>query len=246
MSDDRRLPHDFATVYGSAGQRPRMVGLFRLIWPLFPFCFVAGWLLHAAVPYPRLSTSLAGFLFVLLSAGLALCSTWGVRRLHSFLKGAQGEDQVARILSLLSSDFTIFNDLELPHSGASIDHIVLSPNALFVVETKNWRGTLTVENGRVLCNGEEPDRPPLKQAKQLAAELDTYLNGKGIPDVLVIPVLCFVGNALEKDLSNIGGVRVCNEKNLLAVFDSTMEPPLPRGTQKMVLSELIRCVDVVD
>lgn len=241
-----RSPRQFATVYGSPGQRPRVIGLIRVIWPMAPFCFAAGWLFHAAHPYPRISTSHAGFLFVVLAAALALWAAWSARRFRSFLKGAQGEDQVARILSLLPSGFSVLNDLQIPPAGSSVDHVVVAPSGVYVIETKNWSGTLSFEHGRVLCNGEAPDRPPLKQAKTLAADVASFLAETGCPDVPVIPVLCFVGNTLPPNVSNIGGVRVCTDDGLNRLFEHTLEDPLPLGSRQMITTELARCVETAD
>ena len=59
--------------------------------------------------------------------------------------GLRGETQITRLLkTALPDDTYIFNDLNLKHGfrKAQIDHIVVSPRGLFVIETKNWRGTI--------------------------------------------------------------------------------------------------------
>jgi hypothetical protein len=167
----------FAKVYGSPGQGPRTIGPLRVFWPLMPICLAAGWLLHAALPVPHLSTSSAGVLFVLLAVTLALFIGWSARRLRSFLKGAEGEETVARILSFLPSNHTVFNDLQLDPGGPAFDHIVVAPAGIFVIETKNWSGEITFQNGQVLSNGHAPSRPPLKQVKEEAAALLDHLAG---------------------------------------------------------------------
>jgi hypothetical protein len=54
----------------------------------------------------------------------------------------------------LSDDYYLLNDLYLRDGGGDIDHIVLGPNGVFVLETKNWSGTspATATNGREQAN----------------------------------------------------------------------------------------------
>jgi len=233
----------FAKVYGSPGQGPRTLGPLKVFWPLAPICFAAGWLLHAAMPFPRLSTSQAGVLFVLLAVALALFIGWSARRLRSFLKGAEGEETVARVLSFLPANHTVFNDLQLDPDGPAFDHIVVAPAGIFVIETKNWSGEITFENGQVLCNGHRPSRPPLKQVREEAAALLDHLSAAGCPAAPVYPVVCFTGNRPRGDVSNIGGVRICTETGLHALFENTLETPVPAGTLGMISSELMRCAE---
>ncbi len=233
----------FAKVYGSPGQGPRTLGPLRVFWPLAPICLAAGWVLHAALPVPKISTSQAGFLFILLAVVLALFTTWSAKRLRSFLKGAEGEETVARILSFLPSGHTVFNDLQLDPGGPAFDHIVVAPAGIFVIETKNWSGKITFEEGQVLCNGRTPSRPPIKQVKEEAAALLDHLSSVGCPDAPVYPVVCFVGNRPQDGLSNIGGVRICTETDLRTLFENTLETPVPAGTLGMIADELVRCAE---
>lgn len=233
----------FAKVYGVAGEGPRMVGLVHVFWPLIPICIAAGWLLHAAVPFPRLSTSQAGVLLVLLAAALVAFMGWSSKRLRSFLKGAEGEETVARILSFLPAPYTVFNDLQMNPTGPTLDHIVAAPAGLFVIETKNWSGEITFVNGQVLCNGKPPSRSPLKQVKEQAEALHTYLSATGCPEAPIRPVICFVSNPLQGGVTNIGGVLICCDSDLPALFDNPLDAPVPAGSLAMIISELARCAE---
>jgi hypothetical protein len=62
-----------------------------------------------------------------------------------FNGGWQGEKQVASLLGhSLSDDYYLINDLYLQGGGGDIDHVVLAPAGIFVLETKNWSGNITV------------------------------------------------------------------------------------------------------
>ncbi len=60
-------------------------------------------------------------------------------------KGWLGETMVARALSRLNPNlYHTFHDLYLPrpdgHGTTQIDHVIVSPFGIFVIETKNYRG----------------------------------------------------------------------------------------------------------
>jgi hypothetical protein len=61
--------------------------------------------------------------------------------------GAEGEERVAKHLSLLGGPYRVIHDVVLPDMRGNIDHIVLGPNGVFVIETKN-------NNGFISCNGD--------------------------------------------------------------------------------------------
>ena len=66
--------------------------------------------------------------------------------LTSGQKGAQGEKQVARHLRWLSKkQYIVLSDLMLLQGRrlTQIDHVVVSVYGIFVIETKNYHGTIT-------------------------------------------------------------------------------------------------------
>lgn len=58
------------------------------------------------------------------------------------IKGAVGERGVARKLAELGGEYRVWNDVLLCRDNYSsqIDHVVLSPYGIFVIETKNYQG----------------------------------------------------------------------------------------------------------
>jgi hypothetical protein len=55
-------------------------------------------------------------------------------------KGIQGEERVTWEFSHLSDEFLLLNDVVLPGGSGNIDHIVIGPTGVFVIETKNYSG----------------------------------------------------------------------------------------------------------
>jgi len=65
---------------------------------------------------------------------------------HSWLKGAKGERLVHAELSRLSDEFVVFNDFHPVQSDGgraawNIDHIVIGPTGVFVIDAKNYGST---------------------------------------------------------------------------------------------------------
>jgi hypothetical protein len=96
-----------------------------------------------------------------------------LRKYHIYRGGWQGEKEVSTLLShTLSDDYYLLNNLYLRDGGGDIDHIVLGSNGVFVLETKNWSGTVS-------CNGDEWQRSgkrnfsgsPSRQVKRNAARI---------------------------------------------------------------------------
>lgn len=59
------------------------------------------------------------------------------------LKGYIGERRIRKILESLGEDVKVYNDLYVPKKNGEmtqIDHVLLSPHGIFVIETKNYTG----------------------------------------------------------------------------------------------------------
>jgi len=233
----------FARVYGSPGEAPRVLGLLRAFWPLLLICFVSGYLLRALFNWPEMGSSTIGILFFLLAVTSALLLVWGGRRLGNFLKGAEGEEWVAHELSFLPAGYTVFNGLRLPGGKCNFDHIVVGPAGIYVIETKNWRGSVEFRNGKLYCEGREPSRPPLRQVKNAAGELIDYFEKEGIKGLPINPLLCFITTRLPEEVMNINGVVVCNGSRLIEVLQENIGDALPPARCLEVSERLKKVVD---
>lgn len=233
----------FAKVYGSPGEAPRVLGLLRAFWPLLVICLITGYLLRAWFPQPELSVSAVGVLFFLLAVVSAILLAWGDRRLGNFLKGAKGEEWVARELAFLNSEYTVFNGLRLGGGKENFDHVIVGPAGVFVVETKNWRGSVEFHDGKLYAGGKEPSRPPLKQVKAATAELVNFIDDAGCGDVPMHSVLCFLGTDLPQDLMNVNGVVVCKGERLIEVLQETFDEPIAELLRNQVVDELRKVIE---
>ena len=120
-----------------AGRRRR-----RWLWLLVVVLGAAAWLLHAAV--------------ALLAAGAVSLWLVATRRgdIDRWRRGAVGERATASALARLPARrWRVWHDLRVPGSRANIDHLVVGPTGVWVVDTKSTTAPVTARWRRV-CFGD--------------------------------------------------------------------------------------------
>ncbi len=118
----------------------------------------------------------------------------------SWLIGAQGEELFgARLNEMAEAGLLPLHDRRIPGSQANIDHIVVSPNAVWVIDTKRYTGKINVvDKGgwfrsdlRLVVAGH--DRTKLASAvRGQLAHVARALRPSEYGDVPVRGALCFV------------------------------------------------------
>ena len=114
-----------------------------------------------------------------------------------------------------------------------MDHVVVGPGGVFAVETKCWRGKVTVEDGRVLLDGQLPDRPPLAQAIKEATLVRNSLAAAGWSG-LVTPVLVFASDSFVAHRATVKGAIVMNSRELRSSFDTDRVVVPPEELERLV------------
>ena len=90
------------------------------------------------------------WLFVL-AAGIALVG-WAVRPdpdVDRWRRGAEAEEATALLLSRLPRRYAIFHDRQVPGSRANLDHLVVGPTGVWVIDTKTRTGRYPIDTGPV-------------------------------------------------------------------------------------------------
>jgi len=130
--------------------------------------------------------------------------------------GIAAEEEVARELAGLSSDYVVLNDVMLRSgSGAcEADHVVLGPTGVFVIETKRWGGILTpgpttwTQSGR---RGTRTHPSPVVQLQRVQRAVASKL---GIAVDRIMPILVLAGGRPDGDV----GVQIVRPRALRSVI----------------------------
>ncbi|MDR1992442.1 MAG: NERD domain-containing protein [Nitrososphaerota archaeon] len=121
----------------------------------------------------------AGLVFLAVPIG-AFC--YYLRKYRIFSGGWAGEKQVAQHLTRnLSDDYYLINDLYLREGGGDIDHVVLAPGGIFVLETKNWSGNIAVSGDVWQRRGKRNfNSSPSRQVKRNVQKMQRILAGLSV------------------------------------------------------------------
>lgn len=113
------------------------------------------------------------------------------RQAEMYEKGAEGEVRTASALSTLPvSEWTQLHDLRWPgRRFANIDHVVVGPGGIFVIDSKNWSGAVRVDRSTLRQNGRSREGAVAACADSAMAVSELLPTEYAR---LVTPVLCFV------------------------------------------------------
>lgn len=109
-------------------------------------------------------------------------------------KGAVGEEKLGRRLNedaRLVGGVGVLHDLALPGKRANIDHIVVGPAGVTVVDAKAWTGKLWIGR-RAIGRGRRARRKPIEGMQSQIHRAWTALAASGRDDVHVEGAVCFV------------------------------------------------------
>jgi hypothetical protein len=110
-----------------------------------------------------------------------------IRHAEMYERGAAGERRTADRLATLPAGWVVLHDVRWPgRRFANIDHVVVGPSGIFVIDSKNWSGRVTLRDGVLRQNGRSRE-------KQVAGCADAALATAelaGPYGAHVVPVLC--------------------------------------------------------
>jgi hypothetical protein len=125
---------------------------------------------------------------------------------RAWARGAAGERHVARLLAPLEAHgWTVLHDLRVPRSHANIDHLVIGPPGVFVVDAKHYSGPLYLSHDGGLWHGRYPLAAALSATRWEADKVHATL---GAPDVDVVPIVAVVGAPVPFGQVSVHGVPV--------------------------------------
>lgn len=126
--------------------------------------------------------------------------------------GLSGENRGVQLLKGLPADYTVVSDLNLQHNGykSQIDHCVIGPNGIFLIETKNVAGVVSgrresnqLLHSRKIKGGTLQERElynPLKQVMGHARTVENILKDAGIA-AKVKPMVYFSNSYIKLNVN---------------------------------------------
>jgi hypothetical protein len=216
---------------------------------IFPLAVVplVGWLVAVSVIWPRQFQLLLG---IAIGAMLALYADlvdsppeW----IDKWRRGRDGERRTHRELRrLANAGWTIAHDLDDPGWG-NLDHVVVGPNGVFLLETKNLSGTLSIDEGAlVISHGHErldrfANHRLAKQMPAKAAALCAELRRAAVPDVRFVRAVVVLWGDFDQpsaDLPNVTFVRGVDLRDWLT-SQSGLMPTASRDKARRYLEERV-------
>jgi hypothetical protein len=158
---------------------------------------------------PRLGLVLGGL--AVMAAG------WGLRFRPSpeavaWRRGAAGERCTARLLAALERHgWAVLHDLAVPGSRANIDHLVVGPGGVFVIDSKQYRGSLQLDPSGRLWHGRYPLAPTLRA---VSFEADRAAQVLPDPGVAVVPIVAVHGARVPWGKVVVEGISVVTARRL--------------------------------
>ena len=161
--------------------------------------------------------------------------------------GRRGEQKMADLLAeQLADDHVILNDLDLriAHERAQIDHLVLAPSGLYVIESKYWAGTLSGDANdaqwtqRKSYGASRAVKSPVLQCERQRRMFITLLSAR-VPEDRIHALAVFTHPGVQLQVSNAKNRVFTTRDAIRFINDRCFEPPVLTPAETMELAEKI-------
>jgi hypothetical protein len=130
--------------------------------------------------------------------GLILGLTNEPQSTKAWAQGAVGEERVGlRLDRLTEIGAVVLHDRRIPRSRANIDHVVVAPSGVWVIDTKHYDGKVELRNRGVWFRRDDHLFVKGHDQTKLVVAMTTQMNAvaSAVADAIVplYPVLCFTG-----------------------------------------------------
>lgn len=184
--------------------------------------------------------------------GAAVLYKWAWRKMDAleviganWERGAEGESTVARLLAKLPHEYYVINDLSTP--SGNLDHVVVGPTGVFVLDTKNWRGLVTADgNNELMLNG-KPTRKRevgsfVSQVMSVRDKVKVLAPGR---DHYFKAVFVFTAASVDAKWGTTGKVHCVTDRQLLEyIVEKSFGTRLDPGEAKRVARALRGLADM--
>jgi hypothetical protein len=171
----------------------------------------------------QLAPDQAGLLAVAAAAGVG----WRLRfrpsaDARAWRRGATGERRTARLFAPLERHgWAVLHDLAIPGSAANIDHLVIGPGGVLVIDSKQYRGRLRLDRHGMVWHGRQLLVSALRRVLWAADQADEVL---GVAEVQVAAVVAVHGASVPWGLLQADGVTIVPARRLPGLLQAL--PPM--------------------
>jgi hypothetical protein len=187
---------------------------------------IVGYMLGARFSYLRLPPGIVLGIGSVLLVAVCLVGKWAEDKIDSidrermaWRKGAAGEALVAGILATLPGEFVVVNDIT--KRFANIDHIVIGPTGVYVVDTKNWKGTVSANgSGELLLNGKSFEKPTIKATLRAVMDFQNKLKALVEKDYFVRGLIVFPMAYIEANFGSTGHIHCLRDDRVIDYIEN--------------------------
>jgi hypothetical protein len=172
--------------------------------------FLGGYAIGAVFPIRGFPVGLVLTVTAVLWLVAWLMGKWAINKIDaidrermSWRKGAMGEAMVETTLRELTDSFVVINDVS--KRFGNIDHVVIGPTGIYVVDAKNWKGSVKADgSGELLLNGQPLQKPAIKTLLGAVMDFQAKLKALTETDYFVRGLMVFPNAYVE---ANFGSTR---------------------------------------
>jgi hypothetical protein len=181
-------------------------------------------LITMAIGYVSFGT-IAPWLGAVAAIAFGLAGFYAIVRLPSealfWDRGARGERKTAEALAPLEEKgFVVLHDRLIPGGRGNIDHLAIGPSGIYVIETKNLKGSVEVTQDKLFIS-DKPRQGYVEQVYREAVATQIALAELLNPlRVTVTPVLCIHGAKTPRIDHAVAGVRLLSGSQLRRLAES--------------------------
>ncbi len=201
----------YVTKHSIKLHQKQVLVIFIVFWGL---AFIDGYLFgQRMLPY-------ALILVILFSIVAILTMKWINKKIEefekeriNFRKGAVGEAVIGYILETFPDDYCVVHDITT-HSG-NIDHAVVGPSGVYVIDAKNWKGVVSADGkGELLLNGKATDKQEVKILTKRVMSIKGKIKALSSLEPYVQGILAFPSARVEANWGTTGAIHCVREEQL--------------------------------
>ncbi|MGD9611441.1 MAG: nuclease-related domain-containing protein [Kiritimatiellia bacterium] len=208
---------------------------------------VAAWGIAATIRSGSFAGIAVGGAAAVLGVGYEIHLREIEKEIRNIEGGRRGEQKMANVLAeQLADDHVVLNDLEfrVAHERAQIDHLVIAPSGIYVIESKYWAGILSGDAGDAQWKQQKSNgavrhvKSPIQQCERQRRMFITLLAAR-VPEDRIHALAVFTHPAAQLRISNAQDRAFLVRDAIRFINDRCFDPPVLAPAEVLELAERI-------